>query len=229
MPSLAVLARAYRIGQGQFVAFAGNALIAQTVRGVFGILYDDGSSDELIIDTLSISAGQQGFYQASVHPAKQDGWIVTGTVVQTGTAGNRGTLYGRILIVKASSAGELDVVQEIARGDLYAAHDLSIGVFTEQTNFAMGALDVTYTQGNVAGGAVKVDVIPGANSEMVLVDYTATNSGTNAISVVHRDVNNAQVGLFESIASGAGTSAIGGFDTGASTKTSGQTAGIARL
>lgn len=71
-------------------------------------------------------------------------------------------------------------------------------------------MNVTLTQANAAGGAIVVEISPGAGNEFILLDIRAANSGTNGL-VVRKETAVAGTSIVPilSVASGAGTSANG--------------------
>lgn len=67
----------------------------------------------------------------------------------------------------------------LASGWVYDHHPLTLGVIEEEGFDRVAQMDVTLTQANVAGGAIVVEVEPGAGSSYELVALRAKNSGTN--------------------------------------------------
>jgi len=61
------------------------------------------------------------------------------------------------------------------------------------------------TQANAAGGAVIIDISPGAGNYLELIDAFVSNSGTNSVNVAVRDSSNNTVSIHATVASGAAT------------------------
>ena len=139
------------------------------------------------------------------------GCIVVGGGIQirpSATSLVKGSFYARFVVQRGGPLFE----ECLCCGYLYDAKPfLAIGEHADlEMSEAVAFMDATWTQANVAGGAVRVDIVPGAGSSITALYAGATNSGTNAIlsRVMTALASGAEVVRLQSIGSGAGTIAF---------------------
>ena len=116
----------------------------------------------------------------------------------------KGSMYVRLVIARQNTAYE----ECLCCGYVYDAKPfLSIGEHADlEMSEAVATMDVTYQQANVGGGAVVVEIVPGAGSAFEVLRGRAINSGTNTISVETRTAaGGVPAPVHYNIASGAGT------------------------
>ena len=118
----------------------------------------------------------------------------------------RGSLYARLVIARGNTAYE----ECLCCGYVYDSKPfLSVGEHADlEMSEAIAQMDVTYTQGNAAGGAVVVDIISSAGSAFEVLYGFVTNSGTNAIQIFPATSAEVRLGsVWKNVASGAATKA----------------------
>jgi len=149
-----------------------------------------------------------------------------GVFVRDTAAGtSRGSLYARFVVARGGSAYEECLCCGYV--DTYKPF-LSIGEHEPiQWTETVAVMDVTYTQANVAGGAIVVEIVPGSGNAFMSPDGGIINSGTNGISYRLFTVagGTAIKALNSNLASGAGTVLYVGTSAGTATKSSGQGSG----
>lgn len=77
----------------------------------------------------------------------------------------------------------------------------------------------TFTQTNVAGGAIVVDITPGAGNEFDVMTALGQNSGTNTVQMLHLLVNGTAQVFYVAVASAAATTGTFPHDTQGGTTT----------
>jgi len=112
------------------------------------------------------------------------GCAVTGGGVQirsSATSLVKGSMYVRLLIARQNTAYE----ECLCCGFVYDDKPfLSVGEHADlEMSEAVAQMNVTYQQGNAAGGAIKVEVSPGAGSSFTVLSAKALNSGTNTLEL----------------------------------------------
>ena len=114
-------------------------------------------------------------------------------------------MYARFVIARQNTAYE----ECLCCGYVYDAKPfLSVGEHADlEMSESIAGMDVTYTQANAAGGAVKVDILPGAGSSYEIMLARITNSGTNGIIAAAKDTSAVEIARFKNVSSGAATTA----------------------
>ena len=135
------------------------------------------------------------------------GCNITGGGIQlrsSATSLVKGSLYARLVVARGNTAYE----ECLCCGYLYDAKPfLSVGEHGGlETSEAVAFMDVTYTQANVGGGAVVVEITPGAGSSFDILDGRAVNSGTNTVRFAkYTAAGGTEIVRYVDVASGATT------------------------
>ena len=135
------------------------------------------------------------------------GCNITGGGIQmrsSATSLVKGSMYARLVVARGNTAYE----ECLCCGYLYDAKPfLSVGEHADlEMSEAIATMDATWTQANVAGGAVVIEIVPGAGSSLEVLGGRVVNSGTNSIIAETRSAaGGLGMPIHYSIASGAGT------------------------
>ena len=139
----------------------------------------------------------------------QEGCNITGGGIQlrsSATSLVKGSLYARLVVARGNTAYE----ECLCCGYIYDSKPfLSVGEHADlDMSDAVATMDATWTQANVAGGAVVVEIVPGAGSSMDVLRVRAVNSGTNTLRMgAFTAAAGGEVNRYIDVASGAATNA----------------------
>src|SRR3990172_3457934 len=137
------------------------------------------------------------------------GCNITGGGIQlrsSATSLVKGSLYARLVVARGNTAYE----ECLCCGYIYDSKPfLSVGEHADlEMSEAVATMDATWTQANVAGGAVVVEIVPGAGSSMDVLRVRAVNSGTNTLRMAaFTAAAGGEVNRYIDVASGAATNA----------------------
>ena len=135
------------------------------------------------------------------------GCNITGGGIQlrsSATSLVKGSMYARLIVARGNTAYE----ECLCCGYLYDAKPfLSIGEHADlEMPESIASMDATWTQANVAGGAVVVEIVSGVGSALEVIGGRVINSGTNTILVETRTAaGGTGAPIHHSVASGAAT------------------------
>ena len=134
------------------------------------------------------------------------GCNITGGGIQlrsSATSLVKGSLYARLVVARGNTAYE----ECLCCGYLYDSKPfLSVGEHGDlEMSEPVASMDATFTQANVAGGSILVDVSSGAGSAFQLLALYAVNSGTNGLQVRRTDAANTVGPYYQAMGSAAGT------------------------
>ena len=159
----------------------------------------------------------------SVGSGGTGGCIVTGggmEIKPSATSLVKGSFYARFIVTRSG------MEECLCCGYLYDAKPfLAIGEHADlELGEAVALMDVTYTQANVAGGAIVVEIVPGSGNAFIVTASKVTNSGTNTLrQEIESGLAGASMNRYSELASGAGNissvpqSAANGASSGALT------------
>src|SRR3972149_695595 len=167
---------AFRAGEYAELSIRSNAVISG--RYFVRVRYKTGK-----IDTLSQTFTTVASWTKETFPSAQaftDDGVVLNATVRSDTTAVKGTAYGGLYITPSPRSGMK--VGNLAQGYLHDLHNLNLGD-SEQIDFpdTVAFMDVDLDQANVAGGAIVVEITPGAGSAVIVLEGTGYNSGTNGV------------------------------------------------
>ncbi len=134
MPETAVPSSspAYRIRQGETVILQVFSSVLMTLRGIFRIVYDDGSDDQISVNEFDAAATRTGEQVPIRFQARANGYIVGGIVflmTRSTVQPARGQTYVRAFTVGGPTQ-DLPI-QLLLEGYLYQGFGVNVGHFVE--------------------------------------------------------------------------------------------------
>jgi len=192
---------AFRAGEYAELSIRSNAVISG--RYFVRVRYKTGK-----IDTLSQTFTTVATWTNETFPSAQaftDDGVVLNATVRSDTSAVKGTAYGGLYITPSPSSGMN--IGNLAQGYLHDLHNLNLGD-SEQIDWpeTVAFMNVTLDQANVAGGAVVVEIVPGAGNAFQVLEARATNSGTNTVFMgLFTAALGTRITDFVQVGSGAGT------------------------
>jgi hypothetical protein len=123
----------YRILQGETIAVDLWSNVAVHVGGSYQLLYDDGSTDRIVIDDFTTGSSRARQTADANDIASHDGWVISGDFGLVGpsvlTAVQRGQLYAFARITKDPDQPMLG--KRLSSGYVWTGSSIPIGVYVE--------------------------------------------------------------------------------------------------